>query len=805
MIKNYLTVALRSVLKNRLFSILNIIGLVLSMTAAFLICLYVWYDSGYDAFHTKKDQIFRVRQDKYTNGERNRQWVAGPMSVGEDLKSNFPEVKRYVRMSKQKAMFSTENVLFREENVYFASPDFFKIFSFPLISGVDSLVLRDPYKMVISESMAKRYFGNADPVGKMIKNNSKESYEVVGVFKDLPENTHFKIDALMSFSTYLILIGPEEAENLKEWWWTGYYTYIELAPTADPQTFESKLPAFIEQKMGAELREYNEGMAFVLQPLHDIHLYSNFKDEMGPNGDGKDNGFLLIVAGFILIMAWINYINLSTAKSMERVKEIGVRKVLGSSRAQLIRQFLAESFIFKSLAFLITVTVIIIVLPYFSDFVNRKFNVALLLSPTVWGFVAGVVLLGVVLSGMYPAFVISALRPANILKGNFKSSMKGNHLRKSLVLIQFVCSIVLIIGTFTVYKQVSFIRTSNLGIDTEQVLVVHGPNVRDSTYFSRFNTFRQELLGYPGIEAITSTSGVPGRPSAISHGGVEKVGQQGKGGNSFRVIMIDEDYKDVYNLKIIAGRNFSREFNDNWKSVMINETSLPLLDMTTPEEALNQKLVLWGDTLQIVGVFSDFHHESPKKKIDQLIFICDHDISDYFSIKVQANSNVQPLIEQVEEQYKKSFQENGFGFFFLSDFYNNQYQSDIRFGKVFGLFSIVAVVIACLGLFGLSSYMTVQRTKEIGIRKVLGASARQLTVVLSREFFALILLANLLAWPLSYFLLNSWLNEFATRINLNLIDFVIPTLITMAVALGTVALQSAKAVHADPVDALRSE
>lgn len=808
MLSHFFKIFFRSSLKNSSYSLINIAGLVLGMTAFFLISIYVWNERSYDNFH-KKDRVFRVRQDRYTHGELTRQWTAGPWGIGADLKNNFPEVVRYVCVNRggmRSTVLANADIFFKEDKIFFASEDFFKIFSFPLIKGVDSLVLRDPFTIVVSESLARRYFGEEDPIGKTLKNNGKEEYEITGVFKDVPENTHLKFDALFSFESLLKIIGPAETQDLMtNWGWAGNYTYIELAQSADHKAFEAKLPAFVEKEAGEVLRSWGETMAFVLQPVSSIHLYSNFKDELEPNGDGQATNFLALIAGFILVMAWINYINLSTARSTMRAKEVGVRKILGSHRAQLIRQFLFESFTIKLIALGLTIILVGLMLPYFSTFINRKIELSVFASAKVWLFIAGIFLIGVIASGSYPAFVMSGFRPIRILTGKFRTSVSGNYLRKALVTLQFISSVALFVGTFAVHKQIQFMRGSSLGINKEQMLIVQGPHITDSTYASRFSTFRQSLLEHPEINKIAVSSDVPGRTVRGSNGGVRLVGQDMKSGNSYRVIMVDEEFTGAYGMQVITGRTFSRDFNDHWKTALVNETAMKLLGFTDPEKIIGQKIYVWDETLEIVGVLKDYHQESLKKKVDQLIFVCDKEILDHYSIKIKSDKALAEIVDQTELKYKAAFPGNPFHYFFLEDYFNQQYQSDQQFGKIVGLFTVLAIVIACLGLFGLSSYLVVQRTKEIGIRKVLGASVDQIMLLASEEFVLIVLIANVIAWPISYFIINNWLNGFAYRITLGILIFLIPGLSALVIAMFTVAYQSIKAASANPVNSLRSE
>ncbi|HEY5826182.1 MAG TPA: ABC transporter permease [Cyclobacteriaceae bacterium] len=809
MLIHFIKVFLRTSLKRGSYSFITLSGLVLGMTAFALISLYVLNEQSFDNFHVKKDRIFRLRQDRYSHGTLTRQWTAGPWGIGVELKRDFSEVIRYASVNRgglKSTVLSNGDVFFREENVFYASEDFFELFSFPLIKGVDSLVLKRPFTMVLSESLARRYFGETDPIGKTLKNNGKEEYEITGVFKDVPANTHLKFDALFSFESLLKIVGPVETEDLmSSWAWAGNYTYIELSKSVDFKAFEAKLPAYVDKEAGAILKSWDESMAFILQPVPSIHLNSNYKDELEPNGDARSIQLLTLVALFILIMAWVNYINLATARAMERAREVGVRKVLGSNRSQLIRQFLMESLFMKAIALCFTITLVYLLLPYFSDFVNRKMESASFLRKEILLSITAIFIFGVIVSGLYPALVLSGFRPVSVLKGKLKASIQGVILRKGLVTFQFVTSIALLIITFSVYRQIQFMRNSSLGIDTEQILVVQGPHIRATDYKNRFDTFKNSLLAQSNIASVSVSSDVPGHAVGSSNGGIRLEGQEMSKGNSYRVTMVDEDYKATYGLQLLTGRWFSKEFNDHWKTALVNETAMHLLGFNDPEQIIGKRIYVWDGVLQIVGVVKDYHNESLKKKVDQLIFLYDRDVSDYYSVKIKPGQPLNEAAAQITRRYQAAFPGNPVHSFFLDDYYNQQYQSDRQFGKVFGLFTLMAIVIACLGLFGLSSYLVVQRTKEIGIRKVMGASVRQISLLVSKEFTLVVVLAIIVSWPLSYWVVNNWLSDFAYRIEIGWVLFIVPAICVFVIAVITVATQSIKAATVNPVDSLRTE
>ncbi|NOT76196.1 MAG: FtsX-like permease family protein [Cyclobacteriaceae bacterium] len=803
MIRNYFKTALRNILKNKIFSLINVLGLAVGLAGSMLIARYVMHELSYDQDQVRKERIFRVHLDRYNKGQLETQWAAGAAAIGPDLKANFQEVQYYVRMHEDKETFSHNDVTFKEENVYFASEDFFRVFSYPLIQGIDSVVLRAPHSIVISKTFAKKYFGDQDPIGKNLKKNGREDWTVTGVFEDLPVNTHMKVDALLSFSTFIGYM--RSPDDLNTYQWDGFMTYVQLRPNANVSTLQSKLPAFVESKVGEDLKKYNAGMVFKLEPITRIHLYaSNLMMDFGPNGNGKSVYFLGIIAVFILVIAWINYINLSTARSMERAREVGVRKVMGSFKSQLIWQFMLESFIINLTAFLVAVLGVLILLPSFSNLSGTNINASFFTDSVFIGGTIAVFILGVIFSGIYPAFVLSGFKPVTVLKGKMQTSAQGSYLRKGLVIFQFAASITLIVGTFTVYRQLDFMRTADQGVNIDQTIVVRGPGIHDSTYVNRFKAFQSDMISYPEVVGVTASTSIPGRQPDWNAGGIRKVGEPDDMGNQYRVLGVDESFVPTFELKIVAGRNFSQEMKTDRSAVLFNESAIRQIGYKTPEEAIDQEIYFWGDTFRIVGVLKDYRQESMKRNFEPLIFRNIDDARSFYSIRVKSNE-MKSFVTLAEEKFKASFPGNPFLFFFMDDYYNQQYQSDIQFGKVFGIFATLAIFIACMGLFGLSSYTVVQRTKEIGVRKVLGATVPQIIQLLFKDFAVLVAVAILISVPIAWIVMSNWLNEFATRITLSWWLFVIPGLIVMGIAWLTISLHTFKAASANPVESLRYE
>lgn len=801
MIKNYFTSVFRYISRNKAFTAINISGLAIGMIACMLITQYVLHEFSYDDYHEKKDRIFRVQLDRYNKGEIETRWASGCLGIGPDLKANFPEVEKIVRMSKRNTVMSYGDVFFKEQGVYYASEDFFEVFTVPLIEGVDSSALRGLNKAVLSRSMAKKYFGNENPMGKTIRHNGKVEFEVTGIFEDLPANTHMKVDALFSFDTWAASLRDPQA--LTSWQWDGFFTYVLLNENADARALEAKLPAYVEKREGESLKQWNAGMVFHLQPITGIHLDSDFIGEFKPNGDRQSTYFLSVVAVLILVIAWINYINLSTAKSIERAREVGVRKVMGGFRSQLVQQFLFESLLLNAAAVLIAIGFVVMLTPWFSQLTGRELGYLLFKQNMFWIWMGILIVGGALLSGLYPAFVLSGYKPVEVLKGRFKNTGQGVLFRKGMVVIQFVASITLIVGTFTVYRQIRYMQEQALGVNLDQTLIVHSPNIVDSTYEKKFHILKEKLKQYPEVVSVSASTAIPGEQPGWNAGGIRRLSQREDEANQYRVIMMDHDFIQSYGLDVVAGRAFQDAPNEH-KTVVLNEAACRQMGFAKVEDAINDQIHFWGDTFRIVGVVKNYHQESLKKAHDPLVFRYSSAPGGYYSIRFNA-TRVKESMVRFEEQWKALFPGNPFISFFLDEHYNKQYEADQQFGKVFGIFSAIAIFIASLGLFGLSSLTAIQRTKEIGVRKVLGASITSILTLISRDYLVLMLAAITVAVPLAWWVMNTWLEAFANRIVLSWWIFAIPSLLVIMIALLTVSVHTLKAAKTNPTKSLRYE
>jgi len=814
MIKNYFKIAWRNVKRHKGYSAINILGLALGIAACLLILQYVSFELSYEDFHTNKDRVFRVQQDRYDHGKLSTQWASGAYAVGNSFKDAIPEIEDYVKVvDAGRVVVEVKNQPLKIEKVYFASNSFFNIFSYPLIAGSKNTALKEPYTAALSETTAKKIFGSTDVVGKTLELNRRRKYTIDAVYKDAPVNTQLKPDLLLSYITFVKRNtdsagrGPETA-----WLWDGCLTYLMLRKDANPADVEKKFVPIVEKAVDAELRRFgdkydsaNPGVIYKLQPLSDIHLYSHYIGEPGLNGDGKTTYLLLGIAFFIVVIAWVNYINLATARAISRAREVGVRKAIGSQRRQLVAQFLFESTLLNGLALVLALLIVGAAIPGFNALSGQQGSFTLFTESSFWIGLISLFTLGVFFSGLYPAFVLSGFKPIEVLKGKVIGNKQSSLLRKSLVVFQFTASLFLLIGTMSVYKQIQYMRKQPLGIDINQTLVTTAPIVGiDSTFLQKMTSFKQELQRESYIRGVAISTSIPGEPVGWNAGGIRLVGQDAGKQNQYRVIGVDYDYIKLYGLKIIAGRDFSKEFGTDDKAVIFNKKGLEQLGFTKPEEALGKKIEFWGEQYSIVGVTDNFHQQSLREAHEPLILRLIPDVNGFLSVKTRADEAGR-TIGIVKSAWSKFFPGNTFEYFFLDEHFDQQYKADQRFGQIFTLFTSLAILVACLGLFGLASFTTLQRTKEIGIRKVLGASVITILRLLYREFAILLVIAFAIATPLAWISVAKWLDGYAFRINIQWVFFVLPFIGILLIAFITVSFQSVKAALANPVNSLRSE
>jgi putative ABC transport system permease protein len=819
MLRNYLTVAFRNLFRNKIYSAINVFGLAIGMATCFFIFLYVHFETSYDRFHKNANRLYRVPVIfSETTSSPN---ATNHPAVGPAMKAEFPEVEEFARLMKASifmhtsAMWYTDEKgntkIFNESQFYIADASFLTMFSFPFVKGNPATALANPNTIVISESIAKKYFSNANPLDKVLTIN-KAPLKVTGVFKDVPENSHVRFNMLVSSGT----LGDKWAYT--EWGWPEFYNYVLLKPGADPNKVRARFPAFVEKHLHDKMKEFKFRAAFVLQPVTDIHLRSNFKNEAEPGGNERTVYFLSILGILILFIAWINYINLSTAKSMERAREVGLRKVSGATRVQVIGQFIFESFLVNCIALLIAIIIIIGFAPLFDLMIGKKISSAfwssgIAGSASFWFITAAIFIAGAIQVGIYPAFILSAFKPALVLKGKFLRSNKGIVLRNILVSSQFVLSILLIAGTIVVYRQLLFMHSQPLGYNKDQLLVIKTPAVYDSTFNQKTDAFKTELLKNPAIINMAPSTEIPGRP-ITARNNVMRANQDRQHSFTIDLIEIDKDYIPTYKMQLAAGENLpayqaGNIFQTKRGKVLINEKLAKHLGYKSNEDALHQQIafVSWFGDIQceVIGVVKNYHQRSLHEGYeDMLYYYNDHSNWAYFSVNLQTD-HLNQHIDYIKKQYDKFFPDNAFESFFLDEYFNRQYQSDERFGNIFATFTFLAIVIACLGLIGLSTFAIRLRTKEIGIRKVLGATVQGIVYLFFRDFVKLVIIAAFIAMPVIYLGASKWLNNFAFHIQIGWFIFVAAPLLLVALAFVTVSIQSLKAALANPVNALRSE
>ncbi|HPG39586.1 MAG TPA: ABC transporter permease [bacterium] len=807
MLQNYFKSAWRNLIKTRVFTLLNIIGLSLGMTACVLILHYVFYEKSFDKFHPGGERIYRLRYERTDSDGSAVRFASCCPPAAPLIRERFPEVEKIGRMLESQVSVSTiqngREIKFMEKRMFFAEPELFQVMQFEFIEGDPLTGLSEPNRTMISLSIARKYFGDENPIGKTLSVDKKVDYQVVGVFADVQSNSHLKFDILLPWKNLEQQYGPDYYEA---WGHTGSYTYLKLKPQTDIPAFETKLAALVTEQC-PWLVEYKMKIDLVLQPLYDIHLYSHFMQEYEMNGNRDNVTFLSLIAIFIIIMAWVNYINLSTSRAITRAQETGLRKVIGAARWQLIVQFFLETVIINLFAVLFTMILIKIFLPLFNHITGMPMTIPLWSSVWFWQVMVVLFIAGVFLSGLYPVLVLSSYSPLKVMQGRLTHSRGGIFLRKGLVVFQFVMSLILITGTFTVFRQLSYMRTQDPGFNMEQTLVVQAPRVRNETYPVKLQTLKETLLGYPGVKEFCTATEVPGRQIYWDAGAIHRVGEDPSKGKNYQIVGIDYDFIDFFDIELVCGRSLSKEYSTDKMALLLNETGIKWMGFDSPESALNQQVNYWDEIFTIIGVVKDYHQQSFKEAFEPHIFRLmpeGRGVRGCLVAKLTPG-NIKQTVDYVKNQYDEFFPGNPFEYFFLDEYYDQQYKSDEMFGTVFGIFAALAMLITALGLLGLSAFNAAQRNREIGIRKVLGADAHLIFILLVKEFVLLLGLAFVIACPLLIYGLKGWLNGFAARIAVSGMLFLIPALSILVFTLLTISIQTAKSALTNPIEAIKYE
>lgn len=808
MLRNYFITAWRNLLKNKVFSAINIFGLSVGIAAFLLIANYLRFEYSYDAFHVNKDRLFRVPMKIAETGGKEQTFAFTYPAVAPALKKDFPEIQEAVRFRKQWGVIRRGDIkLVENQAIFFVDRSVFKIFSFPFISGNAATALTGLNDVVLTESTAKKYFGNIDPIDKSITYRNEE-YIVKAILKDPPGNSHLRFNLLFNYQKYVQYAKSFGSDAEGSWGWSDFYTYILLKPGTSPEAVEAKLPAFTERYLGTDMKQRGYHLNFQLQPVKDIHLRSVYDYELIGNGNFTYLKYLAIAAFFILFIAWINYINLSTAKSFDRSKEVGLRKVIGANKFQLVRQFLAESTILNLIAILLAVLIMKISLPYFSSLVQKQVADLSATGWEFWAFALGVAIIGSVAAGFYPAFVLSSFRPIQALRSSAagSSGYNKNFLRKFLVIVQFTAAIVLIAGAIGYYTQLRFMSTRELGVDIDQTVVLEQTINQDSSSLQSIQSFINDLEAHPAIETVTASTSVPGGEVGGSSGFTVRNSLAEK---RCRVFGVDNKYIDAYGLSLIAGRAFTTDLpaTDTGRllNIILNETAVKVFGFASPQAAIGEMIDGAGFHCRVIGVVKDYHQESLRQSFDPIVFYPDAEINfNNYSVKY-SSADPTAMVAFVKEKWNARFPESPFQFVFLDQYFNEQYNSDRLFATVLSLFTVLAIIIASLGLFGLSLYTISKRNKEISIRKVLGATVIEITTLVTKDYMRLVLVAGVVAVPIAWWLLHNWLQDYAFHINIGWWFFLLPLALISMIALLTVLYQSLRAAIANPVKSLRAE
>jgi len=792
MLKSYLKIAWRNLMKNKVFSFINITGLTIGITVCMMIFIFIMNEFSVDRFHEKGKLIFRVMRG-YDKSKPPVAYLSGPYAPA--LLNDFPgQIKKAVRVGAFNGMISFGTQAFNEKNLYVTDDDFFALFSFPLLRGNAETALKNPGSVVLTESTAIKYFGSVDnAMDKMVDLDKQFHLKITAIAKNPPPNSHLNFDVVVPISNYT------HSPGFDQWINNAYFTYVLLDQPGSKESLEKRFPAFMEKYMGKDMKEYGFHFDLTLTPLTDIYFENASAFDNVKHGDKKVVYIFLSIAVLILLIACINFMNLSTIRAVERSKEVGLRKVMGALRNNLVWQFIGESLLITFISCALSIGLLWLAMPIYNDLLGYSLMVGWNSWP-IYLFLAGVIIIAGFLAGSYPAFFLSAFSPIQALKGKLRLGKGGSFFRQALVIVQFSISVFLIIGTLIIIMQMSYVKHKNLGYDESQVVVI---KIDNNDIYEHRNMFKNELQNRRDIQSVSLMSGEPG-------GFYDVMGYRVEGKNAetmkFRTEFADFEIVKTLGLKIIAGRNFSSSFpTDTLKAALINRTTASLMGWT-PEQALGKWIQnVFRDSLrrQIVGVVEDFNFLSLKQKMDGLVISPSED-KRVVVIKIQPG-NIPAALKTIREAYRQAAPIYPFEYNFLDQKFDELYKTDLRQQMILTIFSGLAILIACLGLFGLSSFTATKRTKEIGVRKVLGSSTENIVILLSKDLLKPVLIATCIAIPVGFSAMNNWLNNFAYRTPMHWWIFVLAALITIVIALFTVSFKAIKAGMANPTTSLRSE
>jgi putative ABC transport system permease protein len=814
MFRNYIKIAFRNLRRQKQYSFINIGGLAIGLACCILILLWVQDELSFDRQNEYSDRIYRIeRHFLGSDGATVGAFCSLAPSFTPFLKADFPEIEKIARFTEMsRTLVNYENKNFYEDRFCFAEDELFDILSIRFLRGDPGSAIRDPNTVVISESMAGKYFGSENPVGKRLKIDGTDFYQVTGVFKDMPRNSHLHFDFLGSLITLKgmqSINGDDFFFGTRNFSDNVTYTYIRLAKDADPGALSGRLPGFLDRHL--EVEKDNSGSVvrpsrynkLFLRKVTDIHLTSNTRNELEPNGDMKYVTLFSLVAVVILIIACVNFVNLATARAARRAREVGLRKTVGANRSMLVAQFLLESVLVSLSALAAAVVCSAAVLPYLSVFAGREMTIGALAQPSGIAMLAGVFFFTVVVSGLYPAVYLARFQPAYILRGELTRGTGGSQFRTALVVIQFAISVVLIISVGVLSRQMHFLQNADLGFDKENIVLLPADNM----LLQHWSAVKQSLLGSPSVVSVTLSKRAPAGRLMDAPGFTAVVnGRKLENPFSMPHNRVDFDFFRTYGMKIVAGRDFSTEYRtDSTEVLILNETAVKQLGLSSPVDAIGIPVTVPDRPPgKVVGVVADFNYESMHHKIVPMITYIAPGEANTLAIRL-APGNPKDAIGHIRAVWERAVPGSPFDPEFMNERLNALYRNEERMMDMFGYFSVLAIFIASLGLFGLASFTTEQRTKEIGVRKVLGASIPSIVMMLSKQFTKWVLIANVIAWPVAYYLMNMWLQNFAYRVSVGLWVFVLAGSVSLGIALLTVSYQSVKAARANPVESLKYE
>ncbi len=792
MLKNYLKIAFRNLFKHKGYSFINITGLAIGIACCVVIYLYITDELGYDKYHSNLDRIYRVA-GKYQSKTSSSASATICAPVGQVLQDNFPQVEKVAQvLPVSSGLVKYQENMFYEGNRMYANTELFSVLTIPFLKGDPTTALDRPATIVISERMAKKYFGTEEPIGKTVSINSRE-YEITGIAANSPVNTHFKYDFILSLKTL------EGRYPFSMWFLANLYTYVKLKPNINIAAFSEQLAQVAETHAKQDLEE-GDVITYFIQPVADIHLYSHLRNEKEPSVNPIYLYIFSAVGALILLIASVNFMNLTTARSANRAKEVGMRKVVGAQRRQLIEQFLGESIILSIFALFVAFIMVYLSMPLFNSLTGKEFTFVHLIQPAILFIFVGLALFVGIISGSYPAFFLSAFKPIKTLKSSVSRLSGGAGLRKFLVAGQFTIAIILMIGTLVVFQQLDFMKNQPLGFDKQQKLIIPirgALSIEDNYAF-----VKNEFLQHSSISGVTVFSNVFGR--SIDRWDTKLVGGADERYHPINYLYADDDFISEYDIKMLAGRQFDNNLSTDINGAfIINMSTVKEFGWSTPTEAIGKRMQGIGDPAVIIGVIEDFHYRGLQSVIEPLIL---HFRPSRFSnISLTVNTeNLNETISFVKEKWQELFAGNPFEYSFLDEDFDRQYRAEDQFGKLFSSLTFLGLFIACLGLLGLASFTAEQRTKEIGIRKALGASVTSIIALLTSEFVKWVGMGTIIAWPVAFYVMQNWLTNFAYRISLGWLPFVAAILATF-IAMLTVSYQAIKAATANPVDALKYE